>query len=218
MSHDRLLSAAVVVAVVSLAVAVVALLKEPSGGVSSGEVNALRDRIDALEEEVAALRDTGNAAEGVPVKDVFSVAAMEEQMKKLRAEVDTLKKGGGAQQAIAEVQSRQERVLQEANRVNFRIWREALESNLAANGFDEEQRKAVGGHYGKLLEQLEETQLRWFRGEVDWDRTMDEVRMRSIEFYDSVERGYDADTARRVLDIAFPTPEMRRFFFSGSGQ
>lgn len=220
MKSDRMMLAAGLLAVLSVVVSVMALMVtlRAGGGATPEELSALRDRVDYLEEELASLREKSADAEGTPVKEVFSAAAMEEQMKRLRAEVDALKSGGGARAAVAAVQERQERVLKDANRVNFKVWRETLDMNLARNGFDDEQRQRISGDYGRLLEQLEELQLRWFRGEADWSGTMDEVKMRSLEFYDTVERGADTETARRVLDIAFPTPEMKRFFFAGSGQ
>lgn len=219
MKNDRSMPVVLGVAFVSLTVAVVAIVMvlRMEKGAGTAEVTELRDRIDALEGELEALREQGN--EGTAkVKDVFSAAAMEEQMKKLRAEIDALKSGGGAQSAVVAVQERQERILKDANKAYFKTWKETLDNNLAQNGFDEEQRRRIGGDYTKLLEELEESQMRWFRGDIDWNRAMDEVKMRSIEFYDTVERGYDTDTARRVIDIAFPTPEMKKFFFSGSGQ
>ncbi len=217
MKYDRSILAALGAALVSLAVAAVAIVlvlqaeKDPG----AAEVAELRDRIEALEGEIDALRDRDG---GAPVKDVFSAAAMEEQMKKLRAEVDALKSGGGGQSAVIALQERQERILKDANKAYFKAWKETLDTNLAQNGFDEDQRRRIGGDYAKLLEELEEAQMRWSRGDIDWSRAMDEVKMRSIEFYDAVERGADTDTARRVIDIAFPTPEMKKFFFSGSGQ
>ncbi|HSA32307.1 MAG TPA: hypothetical protein P5077_01130 [bacterium] len=217
MNDRRWSIVATVVALIALVLACIAIVLVHRGGPVAEEVSALQDRLDALETQIEELREqkTGEVAK---VKDVFSVAAMEEQMRRLRAEVDALKKGGGAESAVAVMQSRQEEMLKGTNKAYFNTWKGVLDAGLARNGFDEEQRQRIGGDYSRLLENLEEVQLRWFRGEVDWARAMDDVKMRSIEFYDSVERTYDTDTARRVLDIAFPTPETKRFFFSGSGQ
>lgn len=220
MNDRRWNMAVAVVALVALTafvVALTAILSVRGSGVVADEVNALRDRLDVFEEQIEELREQ-KAGEGAKVKEVFSVAAMEEQMRRLRAEVDALKSGGGAQSAVAVMQERQEQMLKGTNKAYFNTWKGVLDAGLARNGFDDEQRQRIGGDYTRLLENLEEIQLRWFRGEIDWTRAMDDVKMRSLEFYDSVERAYDTDTARRVLDIAFPTPETKRFFFSGSGQ
>lgn len=219
MKYDRSILVAFGAALLSLAVAIVAivLVLRAEKGPGAAEMAELRDRIDVLEGELDALRDRESDG-SAPVKEVFSAAAMEGQMKKLRAEVDALKNGGGGQSAVIALQERQERILKDANKAYFKAWKETLDTNLAQNGFDEDQRRRIGGDYAKLLEELEEAQIRWSRGDIDWNRAMDEVKMRSIEFYDSVERGADTDTARRVIDIAFPTPEMKKLFFSGSGQ
>lgn len=185
---------------------------------------ALETRVTALEAEVASLKDRIAAEGTMPVKDLFSIASMEAQMKNLRADMERLKgqakeSGGGAETgAVTQIEQRQERVLREASRAFQRTWKGAFEEALSQQGFDEEARRRIGGDYDRLLREIEEIQVRWFRGEMDWNKALDEIKMRSTEFYDSVERNYDTDTARRVLDIAFPTPEMKRFFFSGSGQ
>jgi len=205
----------------ALAVALVALVIV-ARSIDDTPLAALRERVEALESEVAALRERAASGEStVPVKDLFTIASMEAQMKRLRAEVEWLKAHGGGEGgagAVAMVEQRQERVLKEANKAFHRTWKESLDAGLAQNGFDEDRRRRIGGDYARLLEEIEDVQLRWFRGDINWDQALDEVKMRSIEFYDAVERNYDTDTARRVLDIAFPTPEMKRFFFSGSGQ
>lgn len=200
-----------------VALAAIFLVRGTEDVASVDEVTALRERMDAVEAQLDDLREK-STGDGAKVKDVFSVAAMEEQMRRLRAEVDSLKSGGGAQSAVAVMQERQEQMLKGTNKAYFNTWKGVLDAGLARNGFDDDQRQRIGGDYTRLLDNLEEIQLRWFRGEVDWARAMDDVKMRSLEFYDSVERAYDTDTARRVLDIAFPTPETKRFFFSGSGQ
>ncbi len=185
---------------------------------------ALETRVTALEAEVASLKDRIAAEGTMPVKDLFSIASMEAQMKSLRADMERLKgqakeTGEGAGEgAVTQIEQRQERVLREASKAFQRTWKGAFEGALSQQGFDEEARRRIGGDYDRLLREIEEIQVRWFRGEIDWNGALDEIKMRSTEFYDTVERNYDTDTARRVLDIAFPTPEMKRFFFSGSGQ
>ncbi|HOW51823.1 MAG TPA: hypothetical protein PLV42_07250 [bacterium] len=219
MKNDRPMLIVGGVLFVSLAIAVTALVMALRGSQipSMVELGDLRDRMDALEAELDTLRAQGPDG-GAKVKDVFSAAAMEEQMRKLRNEIDELKSGGGGQSAVLAIQDKQERILKDANKSYFRQWKDMLDANLAQNGFDEEARQPIVAGYSKLLEELEQAEMRWFRGEIDWDRAMDEVKTHSIEFYDTIERSSDTDTARRVIDIAFPTPEMKKFFFSGSGQ
>ncbi len=189
------------------------------------EKTALEARLAVVEAEIVAVKERGGGTEGtVSVKDLFSAASLEAQLKILRAEVEKMRgqqipgKGGITPEVLAEVSQRQERVLREASRAFQHTWKEAFVSALQQQGFDEEQRRRIGDDYQRLLGEIEEIQVRWFRGEIDWNRSLDEIKMRSIEFYDTTERNFDTETARRVLDIAFPTPDMKRFFFSGSGQ
>lgn len=184
---------------------------------------SLEERVSTLEAETAALKDRAVAEGTMPVKDLFSIASMEAQMKSLRAEVDRIKgqgkvSAGGSEGTVTQIEQRQERVLREASKAFQRTWKSAFEGALSQHGFDEDMRRRVVGDYDRLLGEIEEIQVRWFRGEIDWNGALDEIKMRSIEFYDAVERAYDTETARRVIDIAFPTPDMKRFFFSGSGQ
>jgi len=208
-----------VLSVVSLLLALVSLV----GVIFCLSENSVEERLSAVESEIALLREKtfSHDTPPVPVKDLFTVASLEEQMKRLRADFERMK----AQQrnrADAETggvaEERQERALREISRAFQRTWKIAFEDALAKQGFDEDSRRTVTSDYGTLLEQIEEIQVRWLRGEINWEGALDEIKMRSLEFYDGVERRYDTDTARRVLDIAFPTPEMKRFFLSGSNR
>ncbi len=184
---------------------------------------SLEARVATIEAETAALKDRAAAEGTMPVKDLFSIASLEAQLKSLRSDMERIKgqthgNTGESGGEIAQVEQRQERVLREASKAFQRTWKGAFEGALLQNGFDEDARRRIGGDYDRLLGEIEEIQVRWFRGEIDWNKALDEIKMRSTEFYDTVERNYGTDTARRVLDIAFPTPDMKRFFFSGSGQ
>jgi len=219
MKYDRSTLVVLGSTFISLVVAVVAIVMvlRAATGPTAAEMTELRDRVEALEGEIETLRERESEG-GEKVKDVFSVAAVEEQMKKLRAEIDDLKTRGGGQGGVAAAEEKQERILKDVNKAFHRTWKSLLDAKLGQNGFDDDQRQRIVGDYGKMLEGIEDVQTRWLKGDLDWSSTMDEIKMRSIEFYDAVERGADTDTARRVIDIAFPTPEMKKFFFSGSGQ
>ncbi|HNT28106.1 MAG TPA: hypothetical protein PKH10_08005, partial [bacterium] len=111
-----------VVAIAALVIAFIAIVLVHRVGPVADDVSVLYDRLDTLETQIEELREQ-KVGEGAKIKDVFSVAAMEEQMRRLRAEVDALKKGGGAESAVAVMQSRQEEMLKGTNKAYFNTWK-----------------------------------------------------------------------------------------------
>ncbi len=194
-------------------------------GLSIKERKHIKDEADDLRERLAEIESLcekkatpQTEKQDVAMKDLFSFAGMESQLRKLKTEIEDLKKGGNVTPEQArQAEEKQVRQVRDVNKTFHKIWKDSIDQQIKSTGqFNDDERRQVVSAYGKLLEGVEDVQVRWVKGDLDWEAANTEVKQSSLQFFDTMSRDVGEEKARNAINIIFPSPEMKRYLFSNN--
>lgn len=196
--------------VISLIFAAISWYAVSSMNNSEKKLVNLAKEIEELKLEIKEIKRSGSEVNGEGLAS--GAVVLQKKLNKMREEIDTLKKNGGAKALEDYKKEKHEFWMDYAEEVK-RSWTSFLQNALVEKGIPAEDIELIKYDYNVMLDKIRDEQLRWYDSDAPVDELNETVKGYAREFFDDMSENVGERKASITLGIVFPDQLYRKSLF-----
>lgn len=199
--------------VMSLISVVLSLYAVNSMNNSEKKLVKLAKDIEEIRLEIKDIKKGISAGSGLVEEGHASGAVvLQRKLNKMREEIDTLKKNGGAK-ALEDYKKEKHKFWMDYAEEVKRSWTTFLQNSLVEKGIPSEDIELIKYDYNIMLDKIRDEQLRWYDSDAPVDQLNEAVKGYAREFFDDMSENVGERKASITLGIVFPDQLYRKSLF-----